>query len=83
MIERRACLCGLAAGAVMPVTDAQPAGQRLPRVVFQGFGAIGPGDEETVSGPLRDGLRELACPRSPDRRPTRRLSLFHRAWRGF
>jgi putative ABC transport system substrate-binding protein len=33
--------------------------RRLPRVVFQGFGPIGPGDEETVFGPLREGLRAL------------------------
>ena len=50
MIDRRACVCGLAAGAVMPVTRAQPALQRIPRVVFQGFGPIVPGDEERCSG---------------------------------
>ena len=33
--------------------------RRVPRVVFQGFGPIVPGDNETVFGPFRNGLREL------------------------
>jgi len=33
--------------------------RRVPRVVFQGFGPIVPGDNETVFGPFRAGLREL------------------------
>jgi putative ABC transport system substrate-binding protein len=58
MIDRRTCLFGAAACLVSHAARAQPS-SRVPRVVFQGFGPIAPGDNDTILQPFRDGLREL------------------------
>ena len=56
-MNRRAFVFLAAANAVTRAR-AQTA-RRVPRVVFQGFGPKVPGDDESVLGPFRDGLREL------------------------
>ena len=56
-MDRRAWVVGTTAAAVLCAHAQAP--RNLPRVVFQGFGPIVPGDEETVFGPLREGLRAL------------------------
>jgi len=57
LINRRAWVLSTAAGALASTLAQTP--RRVPRVVFQGFGPIVPGDDETVFGPFRAGLREL------------------------
>jgi len=57
LVARRALVLSTAAGAL--TSALAQTSRKVPRVVFQGFGPIVPGDNETVFGPFRAGLREL------------------------